>query len=241
MKLVTTFFTQPGMISDYTRLYNVFAYSARLNMPDAEVVNLKVEPQEVPRGLTASLQANHDKMMAWAKYVDTLDDDAVLIDCDMLVMRDFQEVFDTHDFDIGLTARETGRIPFNGGVVMVRNSDAAREFIKLWAEADTKLYNDRDLHWKWRAKYRGMNQASLGMLIETGTYTAKIKRFPCSIYNAVENSWHRVAEDRPYAIHCKSNMKRTLLSSDPIKKLRPTYKQVATIWRGYEQALLADR
>lgn len=241
MTFVTTHFEQPGMQSDYTRLYKVFEYSVRLNVPTAKLVNLTVEPKQVPRGLTASLQANHDKMLAWAEFVDTADDDLVLIDCDMLVMRDFQDVFDRRDFDIALTARKTARIPINGGVVLVRNTEAGYDFIRRWAEADTELYNDRALHQFWRGKFRGMNQASLGMLRDKAGYDADVIELPCQYYNAVDTTWHSVTTDEPYAIHCKSNMKRQVLSTTPLAKMRESYRPVAQIWRGYEQALLAER
>ena len=239
MKYVTTHFEMPSL-GDYARLFRVFEHSVKVNSPGCEVVKLEVKSPSVKRTMTESLEANHAKMMAWVEYIDSVDDDVVLIDCDMMVMKDFREVFAAHDFDIGLTEREHSRIPINGGVVMVRNTPAAKAFMRLWARCDTELYNDHRQHVRWRQKYRGMNQASLGYLLETKPHGARVQRFPCRKYNSCDNTWKTVETDKPYAIHCKANMKRLVLSKTPLKEVRHQYLPVAKIWREYETQCTAS-
>lgn len=235
MIYATTHFTMPNAnLGDYDRLYNVFAESVRQNGGGHPIAHIAVDPPGVKRHMTASLEANHAKMLAWQKYIETIDDDVVLIDCDMLVMRDFSEAFVGSEWDVAITRRTAARMPINGGVVMVRNTARAKAFIKAWAEADTLLYNNHQLHAEWRRKWRGMNQASLGYLLSTD-YPGVVERVRCSTYNACEEDWPKVdVKNPPYAIHCKAHLKRRVLSKDSIDRVEDKYRSIVALWRAYE-------
>ena len=237
MKFVTSHFSfGTGRLGDYDRLFEVFKKSVEMNSPH-EIVELQVTIGHQKGGHTESVTANHYKMVAWNKYIQEVDDDCILIDCDMMILHDMAEAFEKFDFDVAITKRNTASIPYNGGVVFVRNTKQAKNFIKLWYECDQQLYNDRRLHARYRHKYKGMNQAALGYLLEEKRHQSKLIELPCSIYNAVEQDWKHLDPEQVYAVHCKAGLKRAVLSSDEVRHLPDEYQIPAQIWRDIEATL----
>lgn len=231
MKIVTTL-GESG-IADYKPLYEVFSHSVAKNT-SAELVCLPIECPKKSGHHTDSLAMNHVKMLEWARYIETVDDDVVFMDCDMMVLRDIGEAFNDFDFDIAITKRDRHNLPFNGGVVFVRNTKAAHAFIKLWAEVDTQLWEDEVLHVKWRKKAHGMNQASLAYILNDKLHTdtgAMIAMLPCERYNAVEEHWSHIVAKQAYAVHCKGNMKRVLLSGKAPDKRHMHMSACFDIWQ----------
>ena len=239
MTLLTTVFRMSGA-SDYRRLHRVWEHSARKVMPDANIVTLDLGSVNGDNQHKPSITANRRKMDAWAEYFVSCDDDVVLMDCDMIVRRDFNEPFRQYEFDIAITKRDMpgASMPINGGVVMVRNTKAAHEFMQLWRDTDERLYRNKREHERWRKRYHGMNQASLGCVFNTENHEAKIQRLPCSKYNACEKEWALINKLEPYAIHCKANLKRSVLSDTPVGKMNPRFHTAARIWRDLEQEAL---
>lgn len=224
---------------DYERMYKVLKKSIELVMPDVPVDLIRFTPLERGKNHTPSLQANHAKMLAWAEYIESADDDVVFTDADMFANGDLRDVFEKYDFDVAITYRDYSSIPINGGVVFVRNTDDAKAFIKKWAEEDTLLYENATEHLKWRKKCHGMNQASLGKMMSEQSYPGKLIKIECSKYNACEDSWKHFHEHKPYMVHCKSNMKRSLMDNKKLSSLHIKMRAVAERW--YELAALVDK
>jgi len=234
MKFVTTYFKiGTGNLGDYERLFHVFKQSVFENSPH-EIVELKVEIPEKKLTHSESMVANHYKMVAWDNYIKTVDDDCILIDCDMLVLKDMGDVFKDFTFDIALTKRARTSIPYNGGVVFVRNTPQAKSFIKQWRMADQRMYEDRRLHAAFHSRYRGMNQSALGYLLTKIPHGAKVIDLPCTIYNACEEDWKDIDFTKTYAIHCKANLKRAVLGMTQ----QPELQRVVDLWANYESKVL---
>ena len=178
--------------------------------------------------------SNTLKLEKWVEYLRKAEDNVVLMDCDMLVLRDFSDVFN-YDFDIGLTVNGTGEIPYNCGVVFVRNNDKAKNFIYLWNKVNKYLFENPPEHNKWRnhKHYAGMNQAALGCLLETEKYNAVIKKFECAEWNLCKNNWLKI-DNNSRIIHVKSTLRKavfnTVVYGARSKKTGPAFFHTIDDW-----------
>jgi len=215
----------------YDILSRVLEYSIQKNCPDADLEMLRIPP---PKGYPSKrcFAANTLKIQKWVDIMNITNDNIVFLDCDMLVLRDISDIFED-DFDIGLTIRGTGSIPYNGGAVFVRNSQKAKDYMELWNEVNIHLYNNPKEHNYWRNKkgYAGMNQAALGCLMETKKYQANVKKYPCAIWNLCRNHWNKIT-DESRILHIKSGLRKAVFaraSSIIVAK----YQKAISIWLQY--------
>lgn len=210
MKIVTVQYDET-----FKKLFAVYKKSIELNIPDAELVDIHLPFPENNMGRNCFCHHNHEKLVQWSNYLDTCNEPVILSDADMLALRDPVEIWDI-GFDVCYTARthtNSGRnIPLNGGIVFVKPTAAAREFIKLWAEIDTRMYFDSSFHELYFRRYAGMNQASLGYLLEhPELYSAKIFSVFTRKYNAVECDWQYIDNETCF-VHIKSMLRNMILT-----------------------------
>jgi hypothetical protein len=232
MTIVTVQFDYSGD-QRYTQLCDVFEYSLKKNFPDARLHKIKLSPnphwsrETIKRGF----HSNKIKLDAWAKAMEEIKDDKLIfMDCDMLVLDDLSSAFNS-DFDIGVTYRTRCRMPFNGGVVFVRNNERSKEFFRMWGETDERMYKDKKFHNPWRRIYAGINQAAFGYLYENqNLFSAKIKEFPCAIWNACLED--RYTDDMK-VIHVKSQVRKSCFSKYPVEAIEIEYREQVRVWREY--------
>ena len=236
MTLLTVVFDSAEPLG-YHRLHRVWEHTERETMPGANVVTLHLDP---PAELTTrrrqgepAIHANHHRLRACDRYIQTHHDDIIMTDCDMLFLGDLSTAFDDYDFDIALTYRDTpgSRIPINGGVVMVRNTAAAREFIGLWRESDDYLFEHRKRLLKWTPIHKGINQSSLARVLSREEYSANIAYLPCSRYNACDQDWQYIETNPPLCVHIKSALRNVVLSGKAINRMKPSLRAAARAWR----------
>jgi len=226
LKIVSVQFDYRG-VNKYNILSKVFEYSVRKNCPNAELELLKVKPPETRRkARSKSFASNTLKLGLWLDVLKKTDDNVVFMDCDMIVLKDVSEAFN-YDFDIGYTVRTNSSIPFNGGVVFVKNTKKAIKFIETWKEINKQMYDNYTFHMPYRNKYAGMNQASFGYLLEKKNYDAKLKPFKCDIWNACDDNWRNISKDTK-VIHVKGGLRRSVLSPRPINS---RYDRAAIVWQ----------
>jgi hypothetical protein len=192
----------------YERLLDVFLESIRENSPAVEPVVIRM-PAPMERRANIGFTSNHHKFKAWLEFAREQVDPFVLMDCDMIVTGNLADAF-AYDFDIGITRRTKANWPYNGGVVFVKPTAEAIAFIEAWAEADARMYADSTFHQTWRNVYKGMNQASLGYTLEENNPGAKVRDFPCAIWNACNEDWAKIT-DATRVIHVKSNLRKAVL------------------------------
>ena len=227
MKIVSVQFDYAGM-RKYEKLANVFEYSVKKNCPNADLELLRVKPPVLRKKIRSkSFATNTLKLKLWLEVLKNTDDDVVFMDCDMIVLKDISDAFKNR-FDIGYTKRTGSRIPYNGGVMFVRNNPEAIKFVEYWKEINDKMYDDYTFHHKWRNKYAGMNQAAFGYIMEAGKYKAKLKSFSCDVWNACVENWPKINEDTRI-IHIKGALRRTILMNRSIDSAR--YRRAVILWR----------
>lgn len=219
----------------YEKLMNVFIASIKHNMPDANIIEKRV--QAPPVKSKRCFASNTLKLALWLKEMEKLPEgeNICFADCDMLLLKSPEDVFE-NNFDIAYTVRLRKSPPVNGGIVFAKNTEKARQFMKRWHEINDKMYAEPSFHHHYRQKYAGMNQAAFGWLLEhPKEYTAKLFPVPCKTYNSCNETWH-IIDDNTRMIHIKGELRKTCI--DGVVRL-PSTRAAAERWNKY-LALLGE-
>jgi len=241
MKIITVSFDFPGKDS-YERLLDVFVFSARKNMPHCDIEIIKTSPPKKADDRSTGLVTNTAKLALWIDAMNRTDEDFIFMDCDMLIIRDMSDAFE-HDFDIGYTerhpVRNNKRIPINGGVMFIKNNERSRQFLQRMMEINDEMYVNPNFHGRYRMKYAGMNQSAFGYMLENPKeHNAKLKAFPCQIYNVCNTEWH-IFDENSRAIHYKSALRRAALGQ-PDRNITPMMTPFVKLWKFYESEMLKE-
>lgn len=215
----------------YSRMTRVFQRSLENQCIPCTVHTMPAPP---PTGRPHWMDSNHEKLLLWSQTVQELADGelALISDSDMLcVSRPSKKLLDTVRF-VGLTKRDKF-LPINGGMLVVRGSEEARRFFRAWVEADTRLYSSPNEHQRWRRVYAGMNQASLGCVLETKPeLAALIDYIPCTRMNLCK-PWVPGWESAHF-IHVKSELRKAVF--DPrVLRLNPNLAPIVDMWKALEE------
>lgn len=223
----------PGNSDQYRRLADVLALTARRHCGDAWEVVVERIPEPVLRGPRSSDSeaANHRKLGHWAEVVAEQPDGrpVLLVDADTFVLGDLSPLWDRR-FHIAITEREhASRYPLNAGVVAARACPSVRLFFDRWLARDREFLLDAEAHKPWRQRYGGMNQSSLGSMLESATPGAlglHIERLPCQVWNCEDSSW-AVAGPETRIVHVKSALRMAVFQ---ILAAAPAWRGLAQQW-----------
>lgn len=213
----------------------VLEHSARVACPgwavQVERLDAKQPPQSDP-----CFWSNTAKLEAWARVVRASDpgERLALVDADTFVLRDLTPVW-VEAFDFAYTLRSPGRLPLNAGVVFVRVSAELVRFFDEWDRANADMYAHPKLHQTWRARYGGINQAALGMLLEAKLAEklgVKIARLQCREWNCEDSSWHEFDPAVTRVVHLKSGLRRSVFG---IGASNVRHQQLRRIWKDLER------
>ena len=111
MRIVTVQFDYPGK-DYYNRLLKVFRNSVKVHMPEANFVQINVPAPVDLRVSKQSFASNSHKLRIWIDELQKSDQPTLLADCDMLMTRSLDDVWEK-DFDIAYTEREESRLVFD--------------------------------------------------------------------------------------------------------------------------------
>lgn len=235
MRIIGVEFADKNACS-YDRLAAVWKYSAQKAHPEAKVDLIHLPS---PKRHTSHQERNHIKLKVWRNEVLNSEEDIVLMDVDMLVLKDISHIFDK-SFDVCYTKRVGTKMPLNGGVLFVKSTDLAKHFFKKWYKQDETVLRSRGNFGTFVHRYGGQNQASFGYMLEKGKHPAKIIHVPCPIYNCCNESWKDV-DDTTRVIHCKGPLKRYLSGANPNKNLRPEQERIVKLWKIFEEEMKNGR
>lgn len=189
----------------WQRMSAVLAYSCKRHGLD-----IQIHMMPIPPGMDTDpkVASNHDKLKLWNEVVQAATEPLLLLDADMFCQRNPVKLPDIVEH-VGITWRPEGQeIPLNAGFVFVQPTQEAKAFFRAWVEADDLLRANPGLHLKYRQKWAGMNQSSLGMLIESGGQP--LTRLECTNYNLVE-PWDGIA--LAAFVHIKSKAQYHIFSN----------------------------
>lgn len=217
MKLISRYFSYEGADDRWDRMASVLRKSC-----DAHGINHDVKRMETPqRTRGAAVCANHAKLKEWREEVLRATEPIILADVDTFIQSNPEKAFEQVEH-IGITMRDQTfhmPIPLNAGIVFVQPTSEAKQFMCDWCRMDKEMFTDNHLLMKWRKKYQGMNQASLGCLLETGDFEPT--QLNCSTWNLVE-PWNDV--ESASIVHIKGNCMRHIFDSE-----HPRYESVEQI------------
>ena len=226
----------------YPRLAAVLDRTARQHCPGWRVVVERVQESTLRRrDGNAGFSDNAWKLRQWCRIVDSAPegDEILLVDADVFILAPLDELWNK-PFDFLYTVRsEAAPFPLNAGVVAVRVNEATRSFMRLWVHKDHELFSDPDAHRQWRKKYGGMNQASLGALLECGSALSswlRVETAPCREWNACDpEDWSRV-DERTKIVHVKSDLRATLFSVVVSRNLL----SLSRLWTSAERSAILE-
>lgn len=235
MKIITTQFDYDGG-DDYKRLLNVFVYSAKKNMPHYKLEVVRTAPPARNEIRTEGLINNTAKLAIWIDAMERTDEDFIFMDCDMLIKKDMSSAWN-HKFDIAYTMLKQAKININGGVMFVRNNDRSRFFMRKMKEVNDQMYMIPEMHWPYRQKYAGMNQAAFGYMLEHPDEGGGciLTPLPCHIYNCCNSEWNNYNDDT-LCIHYKSGLRRAALGQAD-SRVTSQMKPLADLWKRYEREM----
>lgn len=232
IKIITVQFSYDNDVR-YEKLLKVLAYSAAVNMPGAEFISLTIPPPEMEQvpGYRM-LKSNTSKLEKWAEEVDKADknDRIVLLDSDMLIMRDFSKIFN-FPFDICYTYRPENRLPLNGGVMFINPTEKAKIFFREFLSVNDRMLKNKKFHDPYRRIYAGMNQAAFGYMLENKTCLTNIHRIPCTLWNVCNEDWANIREDA-YILHIKGRLRHMCLGTRHVSN---DVKQLVDLWKYYDE------
>jgi hypothetical protein len=195
----------------YSQLTTVYARSCA-----DQGVPCTVHTMPVPelQGRPHWASSNHYKLKEWTDWLwQQPDGQLVLIsDSDMFCVRaPERELLDPVGC-VGLT-RRSEKLPFNAGMIVVRTGAQARDFFDRWRGLDTRFFLNPAEHSPWRRKYAGINQASLGALLESSPeQAAKVHWLRCEDLNLCL-PWANWSRAR--FVHVKSGLRKAVFGGPP--------------------------
>ena len=136
----------------------------------------------------------------------------------------FPELSDFY-FDVGICGHNSGAVYFNG-------TKKAKEFMTRWWVATHHLFDNPELYKQYDKKYKGLDQASLGYLLESGHYDAEVIQLPRR-FHSIWNDY----EDPCYLMHYHSALRSTVFNDKDISILPEGVRKYFHAWhKFYEEA-----
>lgn len=220
----------------YERMARVLEYTARKHCPRWEVdVREMGDWRAVPHYVEAqdNWLYNTRKLDEWTDEIVLAEEGRLIVflDADMMVTEPLYPA-EKIPFDFAYTTKIPGktRLPFNGGCVMARATEEGRRMMVAWRDLNRELLLDRPRHMRYRQKYAGMNQASLGALLESPPDGVQIRKLPVLEWNCEDSSW---ADFGPgtRVVHLKGRMRKAVFGQTAP---RPIESELAKRWHAEE-------
>lgn len=222
----------------YRQMADVLELSVRTNCPQAEFLRFDTEAHQHIKGIPDHCPANAHKKQIWADVVhENQGQEIVLIDCDTIVLRDLQHVFEEHEFDLAYTVRPH-RVRVNAGVMFIRSNATSRRFFDKWMYMQQLLLSEEQrphLYARLR-KYAGLDQAAFEHTLAALDFPVKTLELPCTTYNSVDQTWHEFDENTA-VLHLKGRLRRHAVIDDDDPCKHPTIEKPMRAWRHYRNQL----
>lgn len=145
------------------------------------------------------------KLQFWHDVVMAANGPILVCDIDMMFFGDpFPELAGI-TYDVALCQSNTGAVYFSG-------SDKSKWFMDNWLTVAERMVSDAALYEKWDARYKGLDQAAMGLMRETMIGTeANVVRIPRK-FHAVWKSLRSTPD--PYLIHYHSQLRAAIFNPD---------------------------
>jgi hypothetical protein len=241
MKIITVCFNNDNN-KLYTRLMDVFKFSAKKYMPDVEIIEIKKDVPVNNSGRPDRYFLNHLKLQCWVDEFEKLNEETIFCDCDLLFTNTIEDAFN-FDFDIAYTeSTNKKRVPFNLGILFAKPTENAKLFLHKLLEIDGIMLNNRKFHAMWSKTYLGINQAAFGYMLDhyaEDIQELKIHKLITRTWNAINCDWSKVNLDSDTkVIHYKGPLRRALIENS---KSNSEWNYVLNMWRNARGEMLRKR
>lgn len=238
MQLHTLLFGNRG---SYERMVNVLFRSVLKHSSNTPlIIHQKQLPKELKwkgLGRDQTVIDNTAKSQYFAELIQSLKNKDVvgLIDCDTMVINPLESI-EKMDFDIGITWRpDKAKLMFNSGVVFVRVSQRIKDFYKEWADVATEMLESRKFFDAWRDPYGGVNQTSLGYMLEQKEWKKiKVLKLPCQEWNCENSTWHKFDPASTRIVHILGSLRHYVFGNG-YDKVTPQKKMIAKLWHDFDK------
>ena len=213
----------------YDTLYKALDKSIKQNFPSANFIVEKNFSMNNPR---YGKRVEDAMAYKWCEFAQKTTLPTIFIGCDLLVLRDFSEVFND-DFDLAVTIRDTKRDVLNNGVVFMKNTPEGKELMNEYAIIMDKMQKDKKLHHKYN-KLIPVDQAAMEHLWRL--HPERIKAYPCNIYNITQEYYYEPLHKDAAVLHVKSELRKTIFDKNFINKRHPKMNKnhhLVKLWNSY--------
>lgn len=206
---------------DFTRLTKAFENSIKKNT-DHSLIIRKLDWEKAPYGRQSHFN-NLRKLYDWNTFFQNeASEEVILMDTDTIVLSPLDDFKYNH---FAITTREDHDVKYNAGVVFLKHTERARQFMNDWYQASANLFEHMDV--SLLSKYKGLTQSALSIV--HSTKYSDIKEIPCDIYNLAKTDWDNFS-DKTKVIHIKDDLREVCLHSNE----HPKYNNLVNIWRRYD-------
>lgn len=194
------------------------------------------------------------KLILWQKgYNACTDNNVVLLDVDMLVIREMESYFtDKKTWNIGVTHKPHEKFPLNTGLILLKRGSAADCFLEKWIDETHNIINNQHLMSMANSinyPYGAADQMSLYQiigydrkcidysLIFGGDIKLHIHAFPCRELNQTKST---TIVESTRVIHYKSGWQRVILDGYNFSSKRPkidSWQMYIYYLRNFDEAL----
>lgn len=187
------------------RFFEAFERSVKTNCRDCELVVITIDKPAAVPGIDGSFTDNTAKLHVWRQEVEKSRVPVVCIDGDTVVLKDLYAAFSEFDGEVAVTERPHP-CWLNGGVVFLRATKGAKEFMRLWCRVnDDLMANPRALRLALERHY-GMNQTALVHAMAMTEMPCKVDKLPCQRWNNCDQTWATL-DDETAVLHVKSALR----------------------------------
>lgn len=233
--IATAWFDRHAGIDRYSQYAKVWNYSASKVFKKSNIICKALDPpdykQKCPVFYRGDRKIGPSKTLSWLRKIDTWQEMMETLPigpklfCDIDVAffgNPFPELLD-FDYDIGVCGHNSGAVYFSG-------SKASREFMTRWWVATHRLFDDRELYKEYDKKYKGLDQASLGYLLETGEHGADVIQLPRR-FHSIWNDY----EDPCYIMHYHSALRSAVFQDKDLDILPEGVRKYFHAWQKFHE------
>lgn len=237
MIVAAVWFDRHDNIDRYERYATVWQKSAQhIFNNDVKILIKRIPPPdfnaECPVFYRGTRKIGPSKTLSWLKKIEEWhtiinaypDEPVLLCDIDIAFFANpFTELLDGFDFDIGICGHNTGAVYFRG-------NSRSKHFMHRWWMATSEMVSDKSLYQKYDKKYKGLDQSSIGYVMEEGLSNANIIQLPRR-FHSIWNDY----EEPCYVMHYHSALRSVVFGDKNISILPDPIKKYAFKWWAYEK------
>lgn len=227
-----------GDNAKYERMARALVVSAEANSPLASINVTKFEDRDndITRWRRApNLLNNSRKTKHHQQLVSEAADGEVLcmIDADTLILGELSAA-EAFDFDLAVTIKPAdSAYEFNSGVVFVRVSRRTKEWYEDWLAVCMQMIAQPQLYANYKTRYGGINQSSLGCLLESRPDELNVLRLPCAEWNSVRETWPEFSPSTK-VVHLLGKLRVACMR--PYRRTEDScVEHLKNIWRTYDR------